>query len=428
MKETGFGKKGWMLIVYCFVTFYVCTAFKDTMNVAVLAFQEQYGWNQTALLSLASIGAYVTCIAIYILGVLNASGKLKLRKIILITGVIYAITIALWGVIPSFGIFVANYIVMTIGYTVWSQHANNAMCGNWFPKKSGAVLGWSTIGFPLAAATNAILFHTLMKYMEFKQIYFAFGAVSLLVCLWGYFCFRDYPEEMGCYPDNDTSMTPEKVQEFLRMEKEYGLDSIWGTKQMLAIKETWFICIANGVMILIASGSMGQMVIRFMNGGMPIERAIQMMTIVGACAMAGSWAFGKFDYKVGVKKAVLVAMALLAVACALYSINTVATMTTGAIFIGIGLGAATNFVVSCTSHYWGRKNFKKAYGPILTVTTLIGSAGAIAVANLAAIFNYSIAYFILSVLSVIGFVCMLLVKESFVEEYEEKLNFKPGKI
>jgi len=423
-QETGFGKKGWILIIYCLITFYVCTAFKDSMNVAVYLFQEKYGWDQTVLLSLASVGAYVTCIVIYVLGLLNASGKLKLRSVVLVTGILYAVTISLWGVIPNLGLFIANYIVMTVGFTVWSQYANNAICGNWFPKKSGAVLGWTTIGFPLAAATNAILFNTMSKYMEFKTIYFVFGIIVLIVCLWGYIGFRDYPEEMGCYPDNDATMTKEKVQNFLELEKEFSQNSIWSARKMLQTKETWLLAIGNGGMLLIASGSMGQMVVRFISGGMELEQAVQMMTIVGLCAMVGSWAFGKFDYRFGVKKALLFALGLMTVACGLYSVNTVPTMVSGAIIIGVGLGGSSNFVVSCTSHYWKRKNFKKAYGTILTITTVIGSAGALVVANLANIFNYSVAYYILLAFSVISFICILRVHEGFVERYEEAYQRK----
>ncbi|WP_419822920.1 MFS transporter [Anoxybacterium hadale] len=420
--ETGFGKKGWILIIYCLITFYVCTAFKDTMNVAVYTFQEKYGWSQTLLLSLASIGSYVTCIVIYILGILNATGKLKLRNVALITGLIYACTISLWGLIHSLGIFIVNYIVMTVGYTVWSQYANNSICANWFPKKSGAVLGWTTIGFPLAAATNALLFMTLMKHMTFEKVYLLFGILTLFVCIWGYFGFRDYPEEMGYHPDNDTSMTQDKIKEFLEQEDGISKSSIWTTSRMLATKETWFISISNGVMLLLASGSMGQMVVRFVSGGMELEMAIKMMTVVGIFAMVGSWAFGKYDYRAGVKKAVLLGIVMMFVACGLYSINSFVPMVVGAAIIGAGLGGSSNFVVSCTSYYWKRKNFKKAYGTILTITTVIGSAGALVVANLANVFNYSVAYWLLMVLAAIAFLCMLFVKEGFVERYEEQLS------
>ena len=419
-KETGFGKKGWMLIIYCLITFYVATAFKDTMNIAVMTFEEQYGWDRTLLLSLASIGAYVTCIAIYLLGIITASGKVKLRSIILVTGLMYAITISLWGVIPNLNVFIANYIIMTIGFTVWSQFANNALCGKWFPKKSGHVLGWTTIGFPLAAATNALLFNTLLKYMEFKNIYFLFGFITLLVCLWGYFGFRDDPEEMGFFPDNDTSMDKEKLGQYLKKERELERQSIWSTKRMLKIKETWLISISNGVLLLVASGSMGQMVVRFLSGGLEIGQAVKLMTIVGISSAIGSWAFGKFDYRYGVKNALLLAIAVTVASCGLYSINQYATMAIGASGIGVGLGASSNLVVSCTNFYWKRRNFKKAYGTILTLVTIIGSAGAIVVANLAKVTNYSVAYWIIAALVSIGFFTMLPVKEGFVEKYEEE--------
>lgn len=419
-RETGFGGKGWALIIYCIAAFYVATAFKDTMNIAVYSFQEMYGWNQTLLLSLASIGAYVACAVIYAAGILNANGKAKARTIALIMGLIYAATISLWGVLPNISGFIFNYIIMTIGYTVWTQFANSTICANWFPRKSGAVMGWATIGFPLAAATNALLFSRLQAVMSFKNIYFVFGGITLVVCLIGYFAFKDYPEEMGCYPDNDRSMTREEAEALLKKEHEEAEKSIWTVKKMLTIKETWLIGFSAGVMILVASGSMGQMVVRFMAGGMPIELAIKMMTIVGISAMIGSWAIGKLDYKFGVKKAFVGSQAILAVACLLYSFNSTPLMVTGSIVIGIGLGGATNFVVSLVSHYWGRRNFRKAYGTVLTFATLVGSAGAMVVANLAAAFNYTVAYLVITVLTVLALAAALPLKDGFVEKYEQE--------
>lgn len=425
-KETGFGKKGWALIIYCMLAFYVATAFKDSMNVAVYTFQEKYGWNQTLLLSLASIGAYVTCIAIYVLGIFNASGKLKLRKIILVTGIGYAITISLWGVIPNLSVFIINYIIMTVGYTVWTQYANNAVCANWFPKKSGAVVGWTTIGFPLAAATNSLLYATLIKYIKFEQVYFLYGILTVLICLWGYFGFRDYPEELGQYPDNDTTMTKQAVDDFWREQEEISKNSIWTTKKMLVIKETWLIGISTGVMILIASGSMGQMVVRFMTGGMEMDLAIKMMTIVGVCSMIGSWAIGKLDYRFGVKKAFIGTLAILIAACLLYSVSSTATMVAGAAIIGVGLGGSSNFIVSLTSRYWGRRNFKKAYGTILTVATVIGSSGALVVANLAAAFSYTTAYRVMAVFTIAALLFAIPLKEGFVERYESEIQASGG--
>lgn len=418
--KKGYGKKGWAFIIYCILAFYVTTAFKDTMNVAVLNFEQNYGWDRTLLFSLASIGAYVTCAVTYILGILNASGKVKARHIALITGLIYAVTIGLWGKISDLNMFIVNYIIMTIGYTTWAQFANNTILANWFPKKSGAVMGIVTIGFPLAAATNSLLFQKLSQSLSFENIYILFGILTLAVCLYGFFSFKDNPEESGFYPDNDETMTIESLEELKRREAEVAKNSPWTPKRMLMIKETWFIGISSGLILLISSGSMGQMVVRFMTGGIPIQTAVKLMTLVGGSAIVGSWLIGVFDYKFGVKKAYMGTILLLIIACLLYSIDNFYTMALGAMIIGIGLGGATNFIVSMASHYWGRHNFKKAYGTLFTVTTLIGSAGAILVANLAATTGYRTAYLLLAGLNVAAFILASLIKEGFVARYEAK--------
>ena len=420
MNNKGYGRKGWEFLIYCILAFYVATAFKDSMNVAVMTFEEKMGWDRTYLLSLASIGAYVTCAVTYVLGLLNAAGKLSARVIALGTGLLYAVTISLWGVIPSLSLFTFNYVIMTIGYTIWTQFANNTMIANWFPKKNGAVIGIATIGFPLAAATNSLLFSKLSEVVSFSNIYFIFGVTTLVLTIYGFIRFKDNPEESGFYPDNDKSMTKESVEEIHKREAEIAKNSPWTPKRMLKLKETWIIGICSGLMILVASGSMGQMVPRFMSGGMELQLAVRMMTIVGASAMVGSWLIGKLDYKFGVKKIFVITIALLAVACGVYAINSLPAMMAGAIIIGVALGGATNFIVSLVAHYWGRNNFKKAYGTIFTIATLVGSSGAILVANLSKAMSYTVAYLVIAVIIAISFFPALSLKEGFVETNEKK--------
>lgn len=418
MKTNGFGKKGWLLIIYCLIAYYVATAFKDSMSIAVFKFVDEYGWNQTFLLSLASIGQYVACIVCYIGGLLSASGKLKARHMGLFMGLLYAITIGLWGLIPNLTVFTINYIIMTVGYFMWTQFANSTICANWFPKKSGAVMGWTTIGFPLAAATSAMLFNGLNQVMSFKNVYILFGVITFIVTVWGFFGFTDYPEESGFYPDNDTSMGRKEIEEFAKKQAEIEAKSIWTAKKMLKVKETWIIGISAGVLFLVASGSMGQMIVRFISGGMELELAIQIMGVVGFSSIIGSWYIGKLDTKYGTKEAFIGTLLTVAAACISYSISSVPTMIIGAIFIGIGLGGASNFNVSLVSYYWGRNNFKKAYGTILTIISVVGGSGALFVAVTAAKYSYTVTYIIMTVLLLISVFLVAFLKEGCIEKYE----------
>ena len=79
---------------------------------------------------------------------------------------------------------------------------------------------------------------------------------------------------------------------------------------MLKIKETWLISISNGVLLLVASGSMGQMVAMvFYSGLSEIGQAVKLMTIVGISSAIGSWAFGN-RLSIWSKNALLLAIAV----------------------------------------------------------------------------------------------------------------------
>ncbi len=98
LSKNNFGKKGWLLVLYCFLAYFITTGAVDTMNLSYSIFSEMYEWNETLLLSLSSVGGYVSVIAIYVIGLLYATGKLKLKTTLLIAGVVFSVLISLWGV------------------------------------------------------------------------------------------------------------------------------------------------------------------------------------------------------------------------------------------------------------------------------------------------------------------------------------------
>lgn len=424
LSKSNFGTRGWLLILYCLLTFFLTTGSKSTMNVAASIYHEMYGWDVTFLISLSTIGGWITVFFVYLTGVLFANGKVKLRPFILIGGIVYSVTLCLWGVVSDLKVFVFIFVLQCIMIIIWPQFTNNAICSNWFPRKKGLVIGWSTIGLPLGSGVCVVIFNKLLKSVGFKYSYIIFGVAILMVSVFGYLFFRDYPEEIGLYPDNDKNMTREQALAELKAGEEIIAKSPWSAKRMLLTKETWLIGLSCAYSALFATGTMAQMVPRLLAAGYSADVAVNIMAIAAYVACFGSYAFGWIDTKIGPRRAVILLHFFSIAACVFNIIPSYLCMIISVALIGIVLGGGANFLLSATTTYWGRYNFKKAYGTMLTINQIVGQSGAMMIAILAARWGYNVAYVALGALAVVAILLILPVKSGFVERAEERFRME----
>ena len=426
MKKLSIGAKGWAMVIFGILCVYVSTAYKDSMNVAVYTFVER-GWDQTHLLSLNSYGALASAVFTFIAGIYIHKGKLNVRRLMIISGLIFVVTTALWGVIPSQGLFTLNFLIQNIGWGIWMYQAVFTIIANWYPRKVGYVMGLVTIGFALAAAFGSTVFSKLNAAVGFAPTYFIFAAFGLAVVLYGYFAFSEYPEETGYYPDNDKSFSREELDAEIAAMKAAEAASPWTLKRVLKNPQMWCISVAIGALVMVASGSMGQMVVRFITGGIPMETAITLMIVVGLFNGIGSYIFGIIDTLTNVNIALKICLVFMICACILFSIDSFVPMVIGASMIGAALGAASNFAPSIVNYYWGRQNFNKIYSTTLVIEEVIGAFGAVSVANLAAAQSYSFAFKIMACVVVVAFVWFMTLKPGFVEKSEARFAEEDGK-
>ncbi len=111
-------------------------------------------------------------------------------------------------------------------------------------------------------------------------------------------------------------------------------------------------------------------------------------------------------------------------ACVFNIIPSYLCMIISVALIGIVLGGGANFLLSATTTYWGRYNFKKAYGTMLTINQIVGQSGAMMIAILAARWGYNVAYVALGALAVVAILLILPVKSGFVERAEERFRME----
>ena len=146
-----FGAAGWGTILYCMAMFWFYVGFvNDGSNITAPAVAEKLGVQSGTILNMNSIAGIVGVIFFIIIGQINRKIGARLTSGIftIMAGVGYivignATSVAMYTIAMCFvvgGIMSAGYI------------AGGTLVAQWFPKKKGVVMGYTTMGHNLASA------------------------------------------------------------------------------------------------------------------------------------------------------------------------------------------------------------------------------------------------------------------------------------
>lgn len=419
--KSNFGFRGWIVVIYMLMIFLSQALVTNSItNISSAVKAEQFGWSHTSMLSWSTYAGWITVVLILVFG--QVLRKNSPKRMVLITGTLYTICVFLYPSVNQYWQYVLIYSVIAIIGTILGQQFNAVITANWFPRKKGLVMGWTTIGMPLGAGIGVLLYNMLSGNIGLSGVYYLYGGVYAVTILCCALFVTDYPEQVGAFPDNDTSMTREKADAMLKEGIEAAKNSVWTVKAMLSIKETWLIGIGAGIQLLFAGGFMNQMVPRLLSAGFAMNHAIMGMTAVALIACVGSYLCGIIDAKIGPRKAIMLTHIFAVTACVLNIIPSTVTILAGMLFVGVVMGGAANYLVSIVASYWGRYDFANAHKVLLTINQLIGASGTMLIAQTAARYSYTGSYILVGCIAIVGFILMCFVKDDAIAKHTARLE------
>ena len=327
-----------------------------------------------------------------------------------LTLVLGGIAYAMYGVVNTVtGFMIVTAFVNFMAYG-FCNTAAQVMIAHWFPTRKGLALGWATMG---SNFSGALFVPLLLLFVGMRGINFSFfgiGVLMVIVAVIYFVLVRDMPEELGCAPDNG-NVTPEELEAAKKEAAEYK--SPWTVGKLLKQKNVWFVSIGFGAYIMITVALVSQLIPRLVAGGWDPNKATSMMTIAALLGVAGSYATGWLDEKIGTKKTSVIYGIWYLVAVIFCAVPaTDLTMYLSVFFLGIGLGGIGNLVPSLIGSLFNRHDFALGLGVInfinLVMRSFTFSILAFGLNNLG---GYSGAYAIFAVINVIGIIFIALVKE-----------------
>jgi len=403
------GVKGYIVVILAFFSCYIYSALtSDSLNVTRDIFIAQ-GMNAGTIYAMSTIAVPFGILGSIVIGKLIT--KQSMRLYWGLSMIITAVFSALTGMMHSTAGVVVCYIITYTFSLASAMFLAGEIIGHWFPTKRGVAMGLCTAGYPLSAATTANIAGMFAGTVGYHMYFVVIGIISVIVAVVILVFVRDFPEELGGYPDNNKNFDSARAKKEHEAAMEYLKTSKWTAVKCLKTGRMWLLWIAVGITGFMSMGIMSNFVTKFMAMGYDMPSIMKMLAIAGILAIPGSILVGWVDVKIGTKKTGILVnvLALLAVACCLTNVSALHYISLP--ILAVMLGGSSNLMVSCTSAIWGRYDFKNAFRVIQPLNSVMTGIGITVVSACnGADPSCQLAYIVMLVMAIIGVVAMVLLK------------------
>lgn len=424
-----FGVKGWNIILFLFFVMWIGSGVSGTsMNVVPSLYAETKGWDEALLNVLATIATWISLAFVALFAVW--CGKKGPSVVISTSLILGAVSYYLWGrcgSVPEYAIWLS---LIMIAANAYNQIGFGVLIANWFPTKKGVAMGLITIGTSFQGMTFVGSLNHFTEQYGFTSSFNFYALVLLILAAWCFLFIRSNPEDAGAFPDNDRSMTKERM-EMLRAEGErYKKNSPWTFQKLLLSKDVWLIGITGGFFALFTVGIVSNLIPMGVSFGLKPESAVAMLAVASVLAIPFSYLWGLLDQKIGTKKAAMGMGIWFILSIIIVFIPGTLSFYIFCVMFGSTIGGANNFAISLTTSVFGRYDFNNAWGIIFIINVVLRAFGFSVVGGLSAMTgNYNATFISLlfgAVICIIvtAFVSDRCIGRNFVEndDYVKNLN------
>ncbi len=402
----GFGK-GWGTIIYCLLMFWFYAGMvNDSSNIVAPAIAEKLGIPAGNVLNMGTVAAMVGVIFFFIMGAINRKIGARLTSFLclILAGIGYfgmghANSLLQYGV---------SLCICTIGAMSAGYIAGGALVAQWFPKKKGIVMGYTTMGHNMATGFFVPMITVLVARLGVANAVVIPAVLVCILAVVGVLLMRNTPQERHINPDN----VSDEVYRSEYFNDEIDEDGGWTVKKLFSRRTFWLVAIASGGYQFVSTVIITQLVVRNQEVGFTQTQAVAIMTILAFAGILGSWIIGAMDQKIGTKKTMIFFGIWYAAALLLEVTEIRALVIVFLVMFALALGGSANFTTSLPAAVFGRHGFKKVNSVLFPIQALVSSFGFMVNGNvLNATGSLRMSYVIAAIASLIVVVIVVFIKE-----------------
>lgn len=400
-----FGTKGWTVTLFgvCYYFLYM-SVFDTGLNTLFPAYNQAFGWSVTEMSSVVAVGGWLAIVGIAVFGAIAKRKGAKFTTLLGLAGVVVSFVIV--AVAQNFVVFSIGLILYFVFAVAFGVIGVGQLGASWFPTRKGMYMGITTFGITVASATINLIMQAMIPTLGLTGFFLVFAGITAAIAALTAVLVKNTPEEAGAFPDNDKSMTTEKVMASYAEAEEYRKQSPWTLKKVLSTPQTWLIGIGLGIPMMCGVGIMTHLVEMLASFGHDPMFGVILLSTVWPVGLLAHYLIAVVDGKFGTKTAVFVVLGLMvlgALAIMLFGANS-ALATIGVALFLFAISGNLNVCMSMTTSVFGRHDFENAWPSVSVIYKVCQSAGVLVIALIAAAAGY-----VAALISVVGFLVVAAV-------------------
>ncbi|WP_315707830.1 MFS transporter [Brenneria uluponensis] len=407
--RNGFGTRGWTIIVFQAVMFWIAAgAVTHGLNVILPALSQTYHLEYSALLALATPASWASIPAGPICAWLCEKKGPKFNIIFCL--IACGLCFGLLGHCSSLTGFTLLFAGVCFFGTGFAYVGGTSIMTSWFVRKAGRALGWCTVGQTFSSAFFVPTLATLFVWLGVRDGFWGISTMMLVMAALVSLFVANKPEDVGQAPDNEQLTVAELSN---RMQQHDSYVCPLSIRQLLRMRDVWFMGISTGGIYIMLVGVVSQIVPRLMEMGYALNTAIFYMSISALFGTLGAYGWGWINDRLGVKRALLIYTAwwMVSVVINLFAQHT-AMLWVSLLMIGFSLPGATNLSTALIATKFPRRLYVRAIGIVHPIQSVVRCfAFSILAFGLAYLGGYTGAYLLLLG---VGAIALLLIWQTDV--------------
>jgi MFS family permease len=399
---------GYNIVAAGFIIQAVCVGSMFTYGVFFKDFQAEFGWSRAAISGAASLAFLMMGLGGVIAGKMN--DRIGPKIIIVASGILLGIGYllmsrlqALWQLYLLYGVLVG------IGFSTHDVITLSTVA-RWFIKRRGMMSGIVKVGTGSGQFLMPLIATLLITAYGWRNSYLIISAVVLVIFVVVAQVLSRDPQGIGLFPDGDSNESCDNGNR--PREESVTLRAAARTRQF------WIICIAEFAIFFCLLTVIVHIVPHAMDLELTPPTAVGVLSTIGFVSMLGRIVIGTANDKIGGKRSLVICFILLL--CSLFWLHVASEawmLFLFAVIYGFAHGGFFTVMSPMIAEFFGTGSHGVLFGMVLASGTLGGAAGPLMAGRAFDVTgSYRIAFLVLALLAVIGFVLITLLQSPREED------------
>jgi OFA family oxalate/formate antiporter-like MFS transporter len=302
------------------------------------------------------------------------------RWLMALGAAIVGIGYLLLGHVENFTQFVLiRLTLVTLGDSMMGYMVVNVIIAQWFLRRRGRALAFSSMGVGFAKVCMPIIAAWLIVSVGWRESWMVFGIATVaLVVAPALLLVKRSPEEMGLNPDGAAAPLAGDGSSEAQRKSQSSIESevVWTRREAMETRAFWLLVITFGIASVGVTGLNLHVYPYVTDLGHPPVIAATVMSVIASMQLASPLAWGLLAERMDIRFAAVLRFVVQAVGLGLAILTgNIFCLYAGFFLYGIGLGGNLVLPEILWANYFGRRSLGKVRGLGVLISHMMAAAG-----------------------------------------------------